>query len=83
MIEKGVEIFAQAPKGLDDAWQDSLPLRDWVPSPFVVLSNIGSPARVGKGALRVPLGQRVANGGVDKELLTSGCNGEDVHDGVL
>ena len=78
-----MEIVAKTPKRLYDARQDSLTLCNWVPRLLIIFSNISSPARVGKGTLRVPLGQRVANGGIDKELFSSRRNGEDVHDGIF
>ena len=77
-----MEIVAKASKRLNDAGQDSLTLCHGVTRFLIILSNISSLARVGKGTLRVPLGQGVANGGIDKEFFTSGRNGENVPDGI-
>ena len=83
VFKKGVKILAKESKGLNDAGQDSLALCHGVTGFLVKFPNVSSPARVGKGILRIPLGQWVANGGIDKEFLTGGCNSENVHNGVF
>ena len=83
VFKKRVEIIAKSPKGLNDAGKDSLTLRHGVTRFLIVFPNVSSPARVGKGTLRVPLGQRVAYGGINKEFFTSRRNGKYVHNGIF
>ena len=54
-----------------------------VPGFLIVLPHICGAARKGKGTLRVPLGQRIADGSVDEKFFSRRRNGKDVHDGVF
>ena len=61
MIKEGQKIFAEAPEGFNDARENRSALGARVPGFLVKLTEIRGAAGLGKGTLRVPLGQRIAN----------------------
>ena len=75
MIEKRQKVFAQAAKGFNDTWKDGSALGTRIAGFLIKFAKIRGAAGLGKGTLRVPLGQRITNGGINKKFLTSGCNG--------
>ncbi len=83
MVKKREKIFAKPPERFDDAGEDRFALGNGVTGFLIEFPNERSPARLGKGTLRVPLGERVAYGGIDEELLPSWCHSHDVHNGVF
>ena len=82
MIEKRQKVFAQAAKGFNDTWKDGSALGNRIAGFLIEFAKVRGAAGLGKGTLGVPLGQRIANGGINKKFLTSGCNGQDVHNSI-
>ncbi len=83
MIEKGEKISAQAAKGFNDTWKDSSALGNRIAGFLIEFAKVRGAAGLGKGTLGVPLGQRIANGGINEKFLSSGCNSQDVHHGIF
>ena len=82
VLKERMKVFAQSPKGFNDAGKDGFALGNRVAGLLIKLSDIRGTAGLGKGTLRVPLGQRVTNGGVDKKFLSCWCHSHDIHNGV-
>ena len=82
MIEKGEKISAQAAKGFNDTWKDSSALGNRIAGFLIEFAKVRGTAGLGKGTLGVPLGQRIANGGINKKLFTSWCHSHDIHNSV-
>ncbi len=77
-----MKIFAQPPEGFNDAREDSFALGNWIAGFLIEFAKVRGTARLGKGTLRVPLGQRIANGGINKKSFTSWCHSHDIHNSV-
>ena len=82
MIEKRQKVSAQAAKGFNDTWKDGSALGNRIAGFLIEFAKVRGTARLGKGTLGVPLGQRIANGGIDKKFLTSRCYSQNVHDSI-
>ena len=82
VLEERMKIFAQPPERFNDAREDSFALGNWIAGFLIEFAKVRGTARLGKGTLGVPLGQRIANGGIDKKFLTSRCYSQNVHDSI-
>ena len=83
VLEERMKIFAQPPKRFDDARKDGFALGNWVAGLLIEFGNVRGAARLRKGTLRVPLGQRIANGGIDKKFFSSWCHSHDIHNSIF
>ena len=77
-----MKIFAQPPERFNDAREDSFALGNRIAGFLIEFAKVRGTAGLGKGTLGVPLGQRIANGGINKKLFTSWCHSHDIHNSV-
>ena len=61
MIEKRQKVSAQAAEGFNDTWKDGSALGTRIAGFLIKFAKIRGAAGLGKGTLRVPLGQRVSD----------------------
>ena len=83
VFKECMEILAQPAKGFQDAGQSSLTLGRGVPRFLVVLSDLRSAAKMEKGTISVPLGQRFPDGIINKKFFSCWSQGKYVHDCIF
>ena len=79
VLQECMKITAQATKGFQNAGQNSLALGGRVPRFLITFPDFRSMARMEKGTISVPLGQRITDGSINEKLFSCRSQSKNVH----
>ena len=83
MFQEGIKVAPYPSKGFQDAGQNSFALGGRVPIFLIIFPDFRSTAKMEKGTISIPLGQRISDGSINKKFFSCWSQGKYVHDCIF